>query len=82
MDVFTASIQGNKVLVNDGVQFHVTDPGVFGLPDASLSAQFVDFNNDSRVDLHTFPGGLYNHCLLYTSPSPRDATLSRMPSSA
>ena len=25
---------------------------------------------------------LYNPCLLYTSPSPRDATLSRMPSSA
>ena len=24
----------------------------------------------------------YNVCLLYTSPSPRDATLSRMPSSA
>ena len=26
--------------------------------------------------------GAYNPCLLYTSPSPRDATLSRMPSSA
>ena len=26
--------------------------------------------------------GLNNTCLLYTSPSPRDATLSRMPSSA
>ena len=26
--------------------------------------------------------GLYIPCLLYTSPSPRDATLSRMPSSA
>ena len=25
---------------------------------------------------------LYIACLLYTSPSPRDATLSRMPSSA
>ena len=25
---------------------------------------------------------LVSHCLLYTSPSPRDATLSRMPSSA
>ena len=25
---------------------------------------------------------LFNDCLLYTSPSPRDATLSRMPSSA
>ena len=27
-------------------------------------------------------GALYWNCLLYTSPSPRDATLSRMPSSA
>ena len=27
-------------------------------------------------------GGLLSSCLLYTSPSPRDATLSRMPSSA
>ena len=26
--------------------------------------------------------GIYDTCLLYTSPSPRDATLSRMPSSA
>ena len=26
--------------------------------------------------------GKFTHCLLYTSPSPRDATLSRMPSSA
>ena len=26
--------------------------------------------------------GLFPDCLLYTSPSPRDATLSRMPSSA
>ena len=29
-------------------------------------------------DVHTHIG----NCLLYTSPSPRDATLSRMPSSA
>ena len=27
-------------------------------------------------------GALFMLCLLYTSPSPRDATLSRMPSSA
>ena len=26
--------------------------------------------------------GKYNNCLLYTSPSPRDRPLSRMPSSA
>ena len=29
-----------------------------------------------------FSGAQYGDCLLYTSPSPRDATLSRMPSSA
>ena len=34
----------------------------------------------ARVERHKYQY-LYN-CLLYTSPSPRDATLSRMPSSA
>ena len=33
------------------------------------------------IPLFNEPDG-YNICLLYTSPSPRDATLSRMPSSA
>ena len=31
---------------------------------------------------HTVPVGLFTNCLLYTSPSPRDGLLSRMPSSA
>ena len=31
---------------------------------------------------YNFLGHIYHPCLLYTSPSPRDATLSRMPSSA
>ena len=35
------------------------------------------------LDLIAIPAsGAYCFCLLYTSPSPRDATLSRMPSSA
>ena len=35
---------------------------------------------DQNVEfIFGYPGGA---CLLYTSPSPRDATLSRMPSSA
>ena len=33
----------------------------------------------AQVQMYTY---MYNVCLLYTSPSPRDATLSRMPSSA
>ena len=32
------------------------------------------------LGFHSF--GLYIHCLLYTSPSPRDLSTSRMPSSA
>ena len=35
-----------------------------------------------RLDLSSYLFGDILACLLYTSPSPRDATLSRMPSSA
>ena len=47
----------------------------------------VDENGDT-VSMSDFEGKvvvvafLFTSCLLYTSPSPRDATLSRMPSSA
>ena len=34
------------------------------------------------AQIGAFLVGLSMNCLLYTSPSPRDATLSRMPSSA
>ena len=42
------------------------------------------FLQDSNIDLDARRrnSSLYLTCLLYTSPSPRDATLSRMPSSA
>ena len=42
----------------------------------------------SQIDIHAEYGGVVpelasrDHCLLYTSPSPRDGLLSRMPSSA
>ena len=38
--------------------------------------------NESAVGLPSLPSDGGTNCLLYTSPSPRDATLSRMPSSA
>ena len=46
------------------------------LPDVELSE---DGLMPPWFDLYFY---LYGDCLLYTSPSPRDATLSRMPSSA
>ena len=52
--------------------------------------QTVDYKMDVDINVNTFRYSgkqelLYTNnspCLLYTSPSPRDATLSRMPSSA
>ena len=42
------------------------------------AANVVPITNDNTILLVK----QYRFCLLYTSPSPRDATLSRMPSSA
>ena len=39
----------------------------------------IKIDYDQELDLAFY---ILLHCLLYTSPSPRDATLSRMPSSA
>ena len=39
-------------------------------------------NNNTKFHIPARFDGNRNICLLYTSPSPRDATLSRMPSSA
>ena len=49
--------------------------------------EHIDINEAKKLNSSkTSNGNLSNQqledCLLYTSPSPRDATLSRMPSSA
>ena len=57
-------------------------------PRATHTHRNVIFRNDKvpddAYDFIRFPTSemLWRACLLYTSPSPRDATLSRMPSSA
>ena len=48
-----------------------------------LEAAYKDTGDESFVDeMYTMAKLYIDSCLLYTSPSPRDATLSRMPSSA
>ena len=65
----------DKPTINkDEVLIKVEVAGV-NFPDALL----VQGKYQIVIDPPFIPG---NDCLLYTSPSPRDATLSRMPSSA
>ena len=47
-----------------------------------IHADAVICNADPPTVYKEMLDSKYNSCLLYTSPSPRDATLSRMPSSA
>ena len=59
------------------------DGGVDEAPQPSLQRTArLRKNQDLLRSLRSQHGARLRFCLLYTSPSPRDATLSRMPSSA
>ena len=61
----------------------LADPGVFNY-DSQVFAP-IEFTSNEELEPNTGFYFVYERvytCLLYTSPSPRDATLSRMPSSA
>ena len=47
-----------------------------------MTARLQNHYNDAIVGEMTKEFGYSNVCLLYTSPSPRDLSTSRMPSSA
>ena len=52
------------------------------VPYFDVQLELVDhFASAIESNWETYPND-WSFCLLYTSPSPRDATLSRMPSSA
>ena len=55
----------------------VVDEGIFIDPVDLKNLKILETNEDIDLSNNNFL-----ICLLYTSPSPRDATLSRMPSSA
>ena len=72
-------VGGNNVVPNFTVENYIIDLG-HALPTIQANVNLIDVFDDNAVG-----GALTNvhtGCLLYTSPSPRDATLSRMPSSA
>ena len=65
------------LLDENRVDYYETDAGNWGI---SMPALWLKDENDYPKARELLDN--YQTCLLYTSPSPRDATLSRMPSSA
>ena len=75
MSTLTACGGGTDVIVGPAKPAEPVAP-----PKPVASVITVDFN--AGIDGWSADVADFTACLLYTSPSPRDATLSRMPSSA
>ena len=79
----------NKFICEEKLLLSLSDETKF-LEDKEISKnaqKIIELCRKNKVDrtkLDAFLNeyGLDNNCLLYTSPSPRDGLLSRMPSSA
>ena len=68
---------------HDGDFFLVASEDGRVLHHAESSGSSLDVEMVCTIGIHSQCPRLHSEdCLLYTSPSPRDATLSRMPSSA
>ena len=52
------------------------------IPQLRREAEEEEQSRSSKAKDNTSLGSAFGTCLLYTSPSPRDGLLSRMPSSA
>ena len=74
--LFNRTTEKAEILLND-LSINSSPIGTEELDDYANSSSFI-VNTTSLGQ----KAGEHNNCLLYTSPSPRDATLSRMPSSA
>ena len=78
---FGASVLNGEITNGDGKKY--TDVFWIGIGGSGLGPLLIkeSFKRESiGLNLHFLDN--VDPCLLYTSPSPRDATLSRMPSSA
>ena len=72
---------GNTAVGGDRNVFFRTEGRQIRRSSHALVSDRSDINTDARTASDLFEA-LQDDCLLYTSPSPRDGLLSRMPSSA
>jgi hypothetical protein len=59
LDIFSASKRGNILLSNQNGKYTPVEPSSVGLPPRSITANWVDYDNDGLPDLHTIPQGIY-----------------------
>ena len=76
--ISTSAIVGEMIEIKASI--YGVEDDCNGADNVKLDAQIAEGAIDPN-DILVSPEG-YIDCLLYTSPSPRDATLPRMPSSA
>lgn len=58
LDAFVADSSLNRVFVWQDGECAARNAGEYGLPARSVSANWVDFDNDGLLDIHLLPGGL------------------------
>ena len=78
----TPLIAGKDVVAGMYLEGTLSTPSEADLPGMKFARKLYDKNRKSDVSFMIYASGPHLACLLYTSPSPRDRTRSRMPSSA
>ena len=83
--VMNSDLSRSLLASRDGIYYHhslARQNGIASLvPTVIPDTTFTNHDHDLHMVLDDFDDNNYN-CLLYTSPSPRDLSTSRMPSSA
>ena len=84
--VFQPHLNGKPLVIlsnNDGcVIARSNEAKSLGIPMGAPAFKYKEIFQKNNVQIFSSNFTLYGDCLLYTSPSPRDRTRSRMPSSA
>ena len=82
MSRYSRGSRGGGVIPSDGGSSASGDGGTAVAAAIDVRYTVERINSVDYVTADQFQNGLQSACLLYTSPSPRDGLLSRMPSSA
>ena len=66
LDIFVTRAQADTLLVNQNNQLTPTQPSNIGLPNKTLTANWVDYDNDGLIDFHSVPDGLFHQSANHT----------------